>query len=122
MSEPYTPTTKEVRSVFSMGTIDVSVPREQSIEANCEMFDRWLDAHDAEVFRKGHEAGEKGVRKQIAREITDEMIERAAMALFEERGTGCLWDDECSCDEPTRRRYRWMARVALEAALGGEQA
>ena len=57
MSEDYTPTDEEVESVFAMGTIDVSMPYEQSIEANHEMFDRWLAAHDAEL------------REQIARDI-----------------------------------------------------
>lgn len=60
MREEYTPTTEAVRRdyIFAQGSNDTG---EQRLEG--EEFDRWLAAHDAEVFQRG--------REDVARERDD---------------------------------------------------
>lgn len=52
MTKEYTPTTEDIRSAFAEGMAEAApfgVPWEEAIDESRKLFDRWLDAHDAEV-------------------------------------------------------------------------
>lgn len=51
-----------------------------------------------------------------ARTVTDEMVERAAVEIFDEASHLIMWPDTGS-----QHHYRILARRALTAALGGDK-
>ena len=58
MTDPYTPTTEEVRDAYEIGAAGMATYSGNGIEDNeSNEFDRWLAHHDAEL------------RQQVAREI-----------------------------------------------------
>lgn len=52
MADEYTPTTDEVRSMFTVGISDPTNPKPVPARRALHEFDRWLAAHDREVKAK----------------------------------------------------------------------
>ena len=115
MSEPYTPTTDDVRNFYAHDPLDeynnpIAYP--SHVRLAKQAFDRWLAAHDAEVER----------RRRFT--ITDEMVKRGSKQAHLPRHGNVGQVVGCGCmDRDFYVGEFWsehIARAVLEAVLGAE--
>lgn len=88
MSDPYTPTTKEVRRVYVLAPDNLAADGKPEWSMYTQdQFDRWLAAHDAEV-----RADERERCAQIVREERDRLeVVKGTYAQGQRHVLGVVW-------------------------------